>query len=325
MRDLDKALADITAIRSQMARGAEFRGYGPVTVAATGVLALVAAGDPGALPAGPRGRPLPLSRFVGRNRRLSVILIGIEMVARTRRIHSGLADEMIHAATEQFIPAGVAGVLLTFVLYRFAPQSLWMLPGLWQIVFSLGLFASCRSLPRPMFAAALWYLATGLASLAFANGADAFSPYAMAVPYSVGQLSSPSFFIEPSERPMPKANSKNETGRFAYDGLDRVIHEKARLSVLTSLVAHPKGLVFGDLKQMCGLTDGNLSRHLAVLEEAGLIDIVKGYDHNRPQTVVRITQQGRRRYLDYLAVLEQVVRDAASAAKAGAAPPSFRG
>lgn len=123
---------------------------------------------------------------------------------------------------------------------------------------------------------------------------------------------------------MPKADSKH-TGRFAYDGLDRVIHEKARLSVLTSLVAHPKGLVFGDLKQMCSLTDGNLSRHLAVLEEAGLIDIVKGYDHNRPQTVVRITQQGRRRYLDYLAVLEQVVRDAAGAAKAGAAPLGFRG
>ena len=123
---------------------------------------------------------------------------------------------------------------------------------------------------------------------------------------------------------MPKADSKH-TGRFAYDGLDRVIHEKARLSVLTSLVAHPKGLVFGDLKQLCGLTDGNLSRHLAVLEEAGLIDIEKGYDHNRPQTVVRITTQGRRRYLDYLAVLEQVVRDAAGAAKAGGAPLSLRG
>jgi DNA-binding MarR family transcriptional regulator len=107
-------------------------------------------------------------------------------------------------------------------------------------------------------------------------------------------------------------------GRFAYDGLDRVIHEKARLSVLTSLVAHPKGLVFGDLKQMCGLTDGNLSRHLQVLDEAGLIAIEKGYDHNRPQTVCRITAQGRRRYLDYLKVLEQVVQDAASAATAGA-------
>jgi DNA-binding MarR family transcriptional regulator len=124
---------------------------------------------------------------------------------------------------------------------------------------------------------------------------------------------------------VPKASPKNERiGRFAYDGLDRVIHEKARLSVLTSLVAHPKGLVFGDLKQMCGLTDGNLSRHLQVLEEAGLIHIEKGYDRNRPQTVVRITSQGRTRYLDYLTVLEQVVFDAANAAKASAAPLNLR-
>jgi DNA-binding MarR family transcriptional regulator len=115
---------------------------------------------------------------------------------------------------------------------------------------------------------------------------------------------------------MPKIKSE-QSGRFAYDGLDRVIHEKARLGVLTSLVAHPKGLVFGDLKELCGLTDGNLSRHLQVLEEAGLIAIEKGYDRNRPQTLCRITEKGRERYLDYLKVLEQVVRDAASAAKAG--------
>jgi DNA-binding MarR family transcriptional regulator len=110
-----------------------------------------------------------------------------------------------------------------------------------------------------------------------------------------------------------------QAGRFAYDGLDRVIHEKARLGVLTSLVAHPKGLAFGNLKQMCALTDGNLSRHLQVLEEANLIQVVKGYDRNRPQTVCRITAQGRQRYLDYLKVLEGVVRDAASAAEAGKA------
>jgi len=118
-----------------------------------------------------------------------------------------------------------------------------------------------------------------------------------------------------------RSELKNEqNGRFAYAGLDRVIHEKARLGVLTSLVTNPKGLAFGDLKQLCGLTDGNLSRHLQVLEEAGLIAIEKGHDGNRPQTVCRITAQGHRRYLDYLAVLEQVVRDAASAAKKAAAP-----
>lgn len=104
-------------------------------------------------------------------------------------------------------------------------------------------------------------------------------------------------------------------GRFAYEGLDRVMHEKARLGVLTSLIAHPRGLAFADLKRLCGLTDGNLSRHLQVLAEAGLVEILKGYEHNRPQTVCRITADGRRRFLDYLAVLEQVVRDAAAAAR----------
>ena len=104
-------------------------------------------------------------------------------------------------------------------------------------------------------------------------------------------------------------------GRFAYEGLDRVIHERARLSVLTSLIAHPRGLRFGDLKEFCRLTDGNLSRHLQVLQDAKLVEISKGFEANRPQTLCRITLQGRRRYLDYLTVLEQVVRDAASAAK----------
>ncbi|MGH6957066.1 MAG: transcriptional regulator [Caulobacteraceae bacterium] len=107
-----------------------------------------------------------------------------------------------------------------------------------------------------------------------------------------------------------------EAAPFAYEGLDRAIHERARLGVLTSLVAHPKGLVFADLRRLCGLTDGNLSRHLAVLQEAGLVEVIKGFERNRPQTLCRITTDGRRRFLDYLAVLDQVVRDAAAAARA---------
>jgi hypothetical protein len=188
MQDLDKALADITAIRSQLARGIEFRGYGPITVAATGLLALLAAAVQALwLPDPVTDVVSYLVLWVG-TAAISVILIGVEMVARSRRIHRGLADEMIHVATEQFIPAGVAGALLTFVLFRFAPQSLWMLPGLWQIVFSLGFFASCRVLPRPMFAVGVWYLAAGLATLALATEAHALSPWAMAVPFGVGQL-----------------------------------------------------------------------------------------------------------------------------------------
>jgi DNA-binding transcriptional ArsR family regulator len=101
---------------------------------------------------------------------------------------------------------------------------------------------------------------------------------------------------------------------FSYDGIDRVMHEKARLGMLSSLVAHPKGLAFSDLKQLVGLTDGNLNRHLAVLQEAGLVEITKNHDGNRPLTTVSLSRSGRRRFLDYLALLEQVVRDAAAPA-----------
>ncbi len=100
-------------------------------------------------------------------------------------------------------------------------------------------------------------------------------------------------------------------GRFAYEGLDRVIHERARLSVLTSLITHPKGLSFSELKQLCALTDGNLNRHLRVLEKGKMVETLKKHDRNRPQTVCQITASGRARYVEYLSTLEQVVRDAA--------------
>jgi DNA-binding MarR family transcriptional regulator len=103
---------------------------------------------------------------------------------------------------------------------------------------------------------------------------------------------------------------KPPAGRFSYEGLDRVIHERARLSILTSLIANKRGLLFGDLKRLCALSDGNLSRHLQVLVEAKLVSVSKGFENNRPQTVCRITAVGRARYLEYVEVLEQVVRDA---------------
>ena len=116
-----------------------------------------------------------------------------------------------------------------------------------------------------------------------------------------------------------KPKSSPSEGRFAYEGLNRVIHERARLSILTSLATHPKGLAFNDLKQLCALTDGNLSRHLSVLEKARMVEMVKEHDRNRPQTICRITAPGRRRYVEYLSALEQVIRDAAKDAKQEAA------
>ncbi|MGL4553012.1 MAG: transcriptional regulator [Gemmataceae bacterium] len=101
-----------------------------------------------------------------------------------------------------------------------------------------------------------------------------------------------------------------EPGRFAYGGLDRVLHEKARLGLLVSLLTQPDGLTFGDLKQQCSLTDGNLSRHLDVLAEEELVEVHKGYEGRRPRTTVRLTEAGRARFLAYLSELERVVRDA---------------
>ncbi len=113
---------------------------------------------------------------------------------------------------------------------------------------------------------------------------------------------------------MPRKNKTQKPasrdGRFSYEGLDRVMHEKARLGILSSLAAHEGGLLFTDLKQLCALTDGNLNRHLAVLSEAGLVEIWKGQQGPRPQTMYRLTSSGRQRFADYIAVLESVVADA---------------
>ena len=107
-----------------------------------------------------------------------------------------------------------------------------------------------------------------------------------------------------------KSKQTAAEGRFAYAGLDRVIHERARLSLLTSLLTHAKGQTFNELKQMCALTDGNLNRHLEVLEKEGFVQVRKGQDGNRPQTTCKITASGRARYLEYLSALEQVLKDA---------------
>ena len=102
----------------------------------------------------------------------------------------------------------------------------------------------------------------------------------------------------------------DDSGRFAYEGLDRVLHEKARLGIMTSLVTRPEGLLFSELKKLCALTDGNLSRHLDVLREAGLVEVWKGFENRRPQTLCRLSADGRARFLAYLEELEQVIRDA---------------
>ena len=187
MNDLNKALGDISNIRRQVARSTEFRGYGPATLASTGVLAFLAAGAQTLwLPDPANHIAAYLGIWIG-TAILSAALIGAQMYTRTRRIHSGMADEMIRMAVEQFLPSVGAGVLITIVLVRYAPTALWMLPGIWQVIFSLGVFSSCRFLPRLVAAAGVWYLLTGMICIALAD-IRSLSSWAMGLPYGVGQL-----------------------------------------------------------------------------------------------------------------------------------------
>jgi hypothetical protein len=187
MNELNKALDDISSIRRQVANATEFRGYGPMTLAGTGVLAVAAAGAQAIWLPDPANRIAEYLCIWLVTAVLSATMIGTEMYARTRRIHSGMADEMIRMAVEQFLPSAGVGALVTFVLVRFVPGTLWLIPGMWQVIFSLGVFSSCRFLPRPMAGAGGWYLLTGLTSIAMADN-RAFSPWVMGVAFGAGQL-----------------------------------------------------------------------------------------------------------------------------------------
>jgi hypothetical protein len=189
MKDLQQALSEIHSIRSQLARGTEFRGYGPATIAISGILALLVAAVQAQWMTKHANTDLWIWLGVWTaTAAISLLLTGTETFARARRVHVGLAREMVQAAVEQFLPAVMVGFLLTVVLTRVAAQECWMLPGLWELIFSLGVFASCRFLPRQMFAVGVWYLAAGLFCLAIGSAARSLSPWAMGIPFGVGQL-----------------------------------------------------------------------------------------------------------------------------------------
>jgi predicted ArsR family transcriptional regulator len=125
-----------------------------------------------------------------------------------------------------------------------------------------------------------------------------------------------------NNRKLPKksARTNGREAPYAYSGLQRIFHERGRLAVCTCLVAHPEGLSFTDLQDSCGLTDGNLSRHLAALAEMEVVTITKETGHGRPTTICRITSTGRTRFLAYIDELEAVVRDVHAQASDGRQP-----
>jgi hypothetical protein len=188
MQDLDRALADIVAIRSQIARGTAFRGIGAATLAGTGGLALACTVGQALWLDDPMARPGLFFGLWIAAALAAFLMIGIEAVRRSRRLHSGLADAMVWNAIEVFLPAAGAGACLALVIARFAPGEVWMLPGLWQILVGLGLFASARILPRAVQGVGAWYLLAGLAVLAISAETRTLSPWTMGLPFLVGQV-----------------------------------------------------------------------------------------------------------------------------------------
>lgn len=188
MSDLNRALVDIRSIRRQVAETTQFRGYGPSTLFATCAVAVLA----GELQS--RWLPRPAdhpAQYIALWLSIGVFcatLIATQMFARANRLHSFMADDMIRLAVTQFLPAGIAGTILPFVLLHVDSSLVWMLPGLWQLLFSLGAFACCRSLPQPMLWVAVWFFCTGIACLLLGD-ARALLPVAMAGPYALGMAS----------------------------------------------------------------------------------------------------------------------------------------
>jgi hypothetical protein len=186
--ELREALTQISEIRLQLARNEVFRGYRAMPVAFSGGVAVLAAFIQAAAIPDPVARIGPyLVVWIGAAV-VSALAAGLEMMIRARNSSSTMTRELTWLALEQFCPSLVAGALLTVVLFRASTESLWMLPGLWQILYSLGIFASCRLLPRPTFWVGVFYLGTGLTVLALAHGETALSSWSMGLPFGVGQM-----------------------------------------------------------------------------------------------------------------------------------------
>jgi hypothetical protein len=185
MTELNRALVDIRAIRRQVAGTTEFRGYGPLTLSATALLAVVAGVVQRWWIPEPAAHPVSYVALWLTTAMVCAALIGTQMLTRANRFHSGMADEMIRMAVTQFLPAGIAGAVLPFVLVRATRDVFWMLPGMWQIIFSLGVFASRRSLPRAMLLVGGWFLVTGFGCLALGDS-RALAPMTMSGAYAIG-------------------------------------------------------------------------------------------------------------------------------------------
>jgi hypothetical protein len=186
--ELHEALSQISEIRRQMARTAVFRGYRSATAAFSGVVGIATAMAQAIfLPDAAKNVKGYLCFWLAAAL-LSVAAAATEMILRCMKSHSPLQKELTVQAGEQFVPSLVAGALLTLVMVRFAHEEVWLLPGLWAILFGLGVFASRRVLPGAISIVAGYYLLAGLVCIAVTDQWTAFSPWTMGLLFVPGQF-----------------------------------------------------------------------------------------------------------------------------------------
>lgn len=186
--ELRQALAQVSEIREQLARTEVFRGYRSLTVGFSGFVGLLAAMVQSVWLPDPTERFHVYLTLWLTAATISVLAVGVEMWSRVRLARTHLARRTTLFAIEQFLPSLVVGGLLTLVIANRAVDAIWMLPGLWALLFSLGVFASCRLLPRPVFLVGAWYLVFGVFGLAFGQNEAALSPWIMGITFGGGQL-----------------------------------------------------------------------------------------------------------------------------------------
>lgn len=186
--EVRQALAQVSEIHAHLARTEVFRGYRSLTVGFSGLVGLTAAMVQAAWLPQPTDRVgAYLTLWIGAAA-INLIVVGVEIWSRARVAGMALTRRTTIFAVEQFLPSLAAGGLLTLVIAQRASESVWMLPGLWALLFSLGIFASCRLLPRAVSIAGVWYLFGGILALAWGQGEAALSPWIMGITFGVGQL-----------------------------------------------------------------------------------------------------------------------------------------
>ena len=186
--DLERALSDVANIRDQLATGTVFRGFGPLVIAGSGFLALATGGAQVIWPSAIASNSTTYIFCWIAVAVLVATLIGVSMITRSKRLHGNMAKTMIMGTIQQFLPVCASGAAISAVLLKYAPSSLWILPGLWQVLVAIGIFGSLKMLPKTMSMVGAWYFISGTFVLVFASVDQVPSPWMMAFPFAIGQF-----------------------------------------------------------------------------------------------------------------------------------------